>query len=225
MTAPNRPTHSAVPSVSTAKGSEAGAPAGGASGRAPAQESPLPRSVLERVRERDPEALGLFFEHYFERVYRVVYRLLGERAAAEDVTQDVFAKVHRAAGQLDPARDPGPWLTAIAYNSCRDLWRSGAFRLARHSSSIESDPAIAARLTTGANDPELDLLAAERHRLVREAIERLPEPLRLAILLYDYQGMSHQEIAERMGIQHTAARKRYSRALAALGRMLKGTLG
>lgn len=198
----------------------AGAPGGGTSADRP----PLPRGVLERVRDRDPEALGLFFERYFDRVYGVVYRLLGDRAAAEDVTSDVFAKVHRAAQQLDPARDPGPWLTAIAYNACRDLWRSGAWRLAKRSGSIDADPAVAARLTTGANDPERDLLAAERHRLVREALERLPEPLRTTILLHDYQGMSHQEIADQMGIQHAAARKRYSRALAELGRRLRESM-
>jgi RNA polymerase sigma-70 factor, ECF subfamily len=140
------------------------------------------------------------------------------------VTQEVFFKVHRAAHQLDPTRDPGPWLTAIAYNACRDLWRSGAHRMSRRSGSIEGDPAIALRLTRGTNDPERDALADERARLVREAINRLPEPLRVAVLLYDYQGLSHQEVAELTGLNHAAARKRYSRALAELGKMLRERL-
>jgi RNA polymerase sigma-70 factor (ECF subfamily) len=187
--------------------------------------SGLTEADLERVRARDPEALAAFFEAYFDRVYGIVYRLLGERAAAEDVTQEVFLKVHRAAQHLDPTRDPRPWLTTIAYNACRDLWRSSAYRLSRRSGSIDSDPAVAARLTRGTNDPERHVLESERTRLVRQAIDRLPEPLRATVLLYDYQGMSHQEIASLMGINHAAARKRYSRALATLGKMLRGSLG
>jgi RNA polymerase sigma-70 factor (ECF subfamily) len=176
------------------------------------------------VRARDPEALGAFFERYFDRVYGLIFHLLGERSAAEDATQEVFLKVHRAAAQLDPSRDPAPWLSTIAYNTCRDLWRSGAYRLGRRSASIEQDAAVTARLGHG-DDPERALLRAERERLVREAIAELPEPLRAAVLLYDYEGLSHQEIAQLMNVNHAAARKRYSRALAALGKRLREKLG
>jgi RNA polymerase sigma-70 factor (ECF subfamily) len=176
------------------------------------------------VRARDPEALAAFFERYFDRVYGLVYYLLGERTAAEDVTQEVFLKVHRAATQLDAARDPAPWLSAIAYNTCRDLWRSSAYRMARRSASIEQDAAVTLRLRHG-DDPEQAALRTERERLVREAVARLPEPMRTAVLLYDYQGLSHQEIAQVMGVHHAAARKRYSRALAALANLLREKLG
>ena len=54
---------------------------------------------------------------------------------------------------------------------------------------------------------------------------KLPEPLRLAIVLHDYQGLGHEEIAALTGVHHAAARKRYSRALAALARLLKDSLG
>jgi len=186
---------------------------------------PLPREVLECVRARDPEALAAFFERYFDQVYGLVHHLLGHRAAAEDVTQDVFLKVHRAAAQLDAGRDPAPWLAAIATNACRDVWRSGAYRMGRRSASIEQDTAVTMRLASRGGDPEHATLSAERERLVREAIARLPEPLRVAVLMYDFRGMSHQEIAEAMGLNHAAARKRYSRALAALAKLLKESLG
>ena len=169
--------------------------------------------------------MGAFFEHYFDLVFGLVLRLLGDRTAAEDVTQEVFYKVHRAAHQLDTSRDPAPWLTAIAYNACRDLWRSGAQRMARKSGSIEDDAGPASSLTSGTNDPEHELLMDEREKLVRDAIARLPEQLRTPIVLYDYQGLSHQQIASLLGIEHAAARKRYSRALGALAELLKDSLG
>lgn len=182
------------------------------------------RALLEGVRARDSQALASFFERYFDRVYGLAFRLLGERAAAEDLTQEVFLKVHRAAHQLDPGRDPTPWIVAITCNACRDVWRSRAHRMSKRTTSVDGDPALAARLTGGTNDPERDLLRREREKKVREAIVMLPESLRLCVVLHDYEGLSHQEIAEITGVNHAAARKRYSRALTSLGKILKETL-
>ena len=187
--------------------------------------APPDAAELERVRARDPEALAAFFERYFDRVYGVVYRLLGDRTQAEDMTQEVFLKVYRGAHQLDPGRDPGPWLMTIAHNACRDFWRSNAWKLTRRATSLDGDSPLAETLSRGTNDPERDLLAGERERLVQEALMRLPEPLRVAIVMHDYQGMGHEEIAAATGVRHAAARKRYSRALAALALLLKDSLG
>jgi RNA polymerase sigma-70 factor, ECF subfamily len=179
---------------------------------------------LDRVRARDPEALGAFFERYFDRVYWLAYRLLGERAAAEDAAQDVFLKVYRAADRLDPERDPEPWLLTITTNVCRDHWRSGAHQLSRRSSSIDDNPAVGGALASAGKSPEGELLAGERERLVQDAITRLPENLREAVVLREYQGLGYDEIAKMVGINEAAARKRYSRALAELGRLLKGLI-
>ena len=59
---------------------------------------------------------------------------------------------------------------------------------------------------------------------VRAAIEEGPAPLRASIVLHDYQGLDHREVAEVLHIAHDAARKRYSRALAALELRLRGRL-
>lgn len=187
--------------------------------------SPPPgAALLERVRARDPEALGEFYDRYFASVYGLVFRLLGNRAAAEDATSEVFLKVHRAAERIDPTRDPAPWLSTIATNVCRDVWRSGAYRMARRSEPVEGEVGPASRLSSREPDPESALLSSERERLVQSALNELPDALRTAIVLHDYQGLSHQDVAVATGIEHAAARKRYSRALAALARLLEGRL-
>ncbi len=223
MRFPPGPAHSAVPLVPGVQHGPTGEapPARGGKPRIP----PPSRDELERVRMRDRTALATFFERYFNFVYALAYRLMGERTLAEDVAQDVFLKVHRAADQLDPRRDPAPWLTVITTNACRDVWRSGAFRMTQASRSIEDDPESGVTLTPGRNDPEADALAAERERLVQAAIGKLPEALRVPLVLHDFQGLDHEEIARELGIQHAAARKRYSRALTALAAILKETLG
>jgi RNA polymerase sigma-70 factor (ECF subfamily) len=176
---------------------------------------------LEGVKRRDPQALAAFFERYFDRVYGLVYRLLGDRHSAEDATQEVFLKLHRAAHTLDPHRDPGPWVTTVAYNVCRDLWRSGAYRLSRQASSLDDPSHGNSSFASPAGGPEWDLLVKERKEHVQDAIGKLKEPLRAVLLLREYEGLSYERIAELTGMSPVAARKRYSRALAELGRVLE----
>jgi len=175
---------------------------------------------LEGVRRRDAGALVALFERYFDRLYGIVFRLVGNRSASEDAIQDVFLRIHRAAHQLDPTRDPGPWLMTIATNVCRDHWRSSGQRLERASASIEGNPGLAETLSHGAKSPELEAQTSERERLVQEAILRLQEPFREVIVLREYEGLGYGQIAAITGHNETTVRKRHSRALAELGRQL-----
>ena len=197
---------------------------GGAVAPSASVPEPVPdRGLIERVRLREPEAMGLFYDRYLDLVFGLAWRLLGDRTLAEDAASEVFLKVHRAADRLDSGRDPAPWLTTITTNACRDLWRSGAYRMSRRAADV-NDPVAAASLSSGRNDPEADALSSERERLVQEALMALPEGLRTSIVLHDYQGLDHREVADLLHIAHDAARKRYSRALAALEQRLRGRL-
>ena len=216
MRDPVSPSHPPDSSVAGTESLPPG-PAGGLRAGTPAPD----RAWLERVRVREPEALGQFYDRYLDLVFGLAWRLLGDRTLAEDAASEVFLKVHRAADRLDPARDPAPWLATITTNVCRDVWRSGQYRMSRRAADVH-DPAAAASLSSGRNDPEADTLSRERERLVQEALLSLPEPLRASIVLHDYQGLDHREVAEVLHIAHDAARKRYSRALAALELRLRG---
>lgn len=176
---------------------------------------------LEGVRRRDPQALGDFFEAHFERVYSHLKRLLGDMTAAQDAAQEVFLKIHRGAHQLDPSRDPGPWVLAIATNVCRDLWRSGSYRMSSRAASIEATPGLAESLPSPARGPEGDALAAERSRLVMGALGQIREPLREVVVLREFEGLGYDEIASITGLNEAAVRKRYSRALAEMGKILE----
>lgn len=211
MPGPDSPSHPAAPAVSGAVAPSAAATAG------------LDRATLERVRAREPEALGIFYDRYMDLVYGLASRLLGNRTLAEDATSEVFLKVHRAADRLDSARDPAPWLVTITTNVCRDLWRSSAYRASRRAADVH-DPLVAASLSSGRDEPEQDAVRSERERIVQQALLELPAPLRESILLHDYQGLDHRQVADALHIAHDAARKRYSRALAALAKSLEGKL-
>ncbi len=177
--------------------------------------------AMERLRARDPQTLGAFFEDHFDSIYGLVYRLLGDRHAAEDVAQEVFFRAHRAIHRIRTDRDPRPWLATIAYNACRDHWRSSSYRLARRSVSIHEE-GDAERMTLAGDDPESAMLARERVRIVQETLRDLPEALRTAVVLHDYEGLTHERVAQITGIGHAAARKRHSRAPAELAKRLRG---
>jgi RNA polymerase sigma-70 factor (ECF subfamily) len=175
---------------------------------------------LHGVRGRDPVALGALFDRYFDRMFGLVYRMLGDRSSAEDAIQEIFLKVYRGAGSLDPDRDPGPWLMTIATNVCRDHWRSSTQRMARASRSIDAEPGAMDALADGTHDPERAFLASERAAQVQAALLRLSPPLREVILLREYEGLDYRQIAAITATHEPAVRKRYSRALAQLEALL-----
>jgi RNA polymerase sigma-70 factor (ECF subfamily) len=179
---------------------------------------------MEGVRFRDPIALGAFFDHFFGPLYGLAFRLTGERTAAEDLVQDVFLRVYLAIDRLDPDRDPAPWLITVTYNAFRDRWRSWEGRRARKSRSIEESGYLSEVLPAPGPDPEQAALLAEREKLVQGAITELPVELRAVVVMRDYLGLGHEEIAEITQVSHGAIRKRYSRALKMLAKKLRGVL-
>ena len=194
-------------------------PAGATGGRP--EPAPIAAAVLEGVRAGRPEALAEFFEATFADVYGLALRMLGDRQTAEDVTQEVFLRVQKAASTLDPARDPRPWLRTIAANLCRDHWRSFGARVARQSHPVDEDTDRAAPLRSDGPAPDAGLLQAERADRVQDAIGQLSPDLREVVLLRDYEGLDHGTIARIVGASDAAVRKRYSRALARLGELLQ----
>jgi RNA polymerase sigma-70 factor (ECF subfamily) len=176
------------------------------------------------VRVRDRGALTAFFDAYFDQIYTVAFRHIGHHGAAEDVAQEVFLKVYRSAHRIDPNRDPVPWLMTITYNACRDAWRSSSRRVAHRSSSVHDSDRSENTLLHDNEDPESRLIAKERERIVQDALMRLPVAMRSTVILHDYAGLSHDQIAILTGVSHPAIRKRYSRALAMLGGILREVL-
>jgi RNA polymerase sigma-70 factor (ECF subfamily) len=187
-------------------------------------ETGLSRKTLEGARQRNPAALELFFDFFFEPLYALAFRLTGQRAMAEDLLQETFLRAYKAIDRLDTSRDPAPWLMTIAYNAFRDRWRSWEGRRERASLSIEGSTYLHEVLPGGEPSPEQHYLREELEQLVQDAITRLPLDLRAVVVMHDYLGLGHIEIAEITKISHGAVRKRYSRALKTLAKELGGKL-
>jgi RNA polymerase sigma-70 factor (ECF subfamily) len=149
--------------------------------------------LVRRLDAGDTDALRLLYERYGRIVFGMTYRLLGDRQAAEECTQDVFVSVWRTARTYEPARARvSTWLFTIARNRAIDATRRRAARPVDPHEDV---------WTTELSPDAADLVAAadEAGRLA-EAMAELPDAQREAVSLAYFDGLSHTEIAGRLGI-------------------------
>lgn len=174
----------------------------------------LPSALLTRVIKREPEALEVFFDHFYDRIYAHVVNLLSDRTMAEDLTQEVFIRLHRVIDRLDPAREPAGWVFTVATNVVRDYWRSAEHKKRKSEQGDPHELALA--------HPDVDVHTAmekdEDLTAVWMALHRLSVDDREIILLRDYEELSTADIARMLGIKADAVRQRHSRAVTRLGK-------
>jgi RNA polymerase sigma-70 factor (sigma-E family) len=152
---------------------------------------------------------ALYAEHALGLV-RLAVIMLGDQAAAEDVVQDAFLGLYRRWDSLPDASHPLSYVRASVLNGCRSALRA---RSRRRRGPVFSQPP--------AESAEARALLSEEHRSVVTAIRGLPARQREALLLRYYLDMSEDEIARTMGVSRGTVKSATSRALAAVGRILK----
>jgi RNA polymerase sigma-70 factor (sigma-E family) len=152
---------------------------------------------------------ALYAEHALGLI-RLAVLLVGDRASAEDVVQDAFVGLYRRWDRLPDTSAPLAYVRVSVLNGCRTALRRRS--RARQATSFTEPPAESA---------EARALLSEEQRAVAGALRRLPERQREALVLRYYFDLSEAEIAEAMGISRGTVKSATSRALAAVGHMLK----
>lgn len=139
---------------------------------------------------------------------RFVARRIPEPAAAEDVLQDVYLKLHTQLNSLrDSARLPA-WLYQVTRNAITDYYRQ------RPTLELPDDLPL-----PPAEDPP-DETALRLAQSVRSMADQLPAHYREALLLVDYEGLSQLDLAERLNLSYSGAKSRVQRARELLKQML-----
>jgi RNA polymerase sigma-70 factor (sigma-E family) len=154
---------------------------------------------------------GLYTEHAVS-LLRLAVVMLGDRAAAEDVVQDAFCALYRRWQFLDDQGKALAYVRSALLNRCRSQLRS-RIRAQRH--------ATAQGAASHGPSAEDDALVAEEHRQVLAALRMLPPRQREVLVLRFYLGLAVPDIAAAMGISAGTVKSTTSRALAALGGLLK----
>lgn len=174
--------------------------------------------LLARVADGDQDAFADLMRQHQDRVLAVCQRMLGDRAQAEDATQEVFLKAYRKAGSLKRGGQVYTWLYRVAVNHCLNrLRRRRIVRFVPLIGPGESDEPVA-RLepVDGGADPEKALAARRRWQDTERRIAALPPSQRAVLTLAKFEGLSYREIAEVLEITEGAVESRLFRAMRAL---------
>lgn len=140
---------------------------------------------------------------------RLAVIMLGDQTAAEDVVQDAFLGLYRRWGSLSDTSRALAYLRSSVLNGCRTVLRGKS----RYHRIVFAEPAF--------ESAEARALAGEEHREVVAAIRKLPDRQREALVLRFYLDMDEVEVAEAMRISRGSVKSATSRAIAALGRILR----
>jgi RNA polymerase sigma-70 factor (ECF subfamily) len=154
------------------------------------------------------------YEIHYRPVRRFISKMVRDEWAADDLTQDTFLKVQEKLRDLRDSSKLRPWIFQIARNRCLDYFRSRPGQDSRQEPTQELKESI---------EPiaQVQLEQYQMSRCVQDKIHLLPEPLRVVLVLFDTMGLSHQEIADILGIRVGNVKVRLHRARNALREILE----
>lgn len=174
-------------------------------------------ALIGRIAQGDELALGALYDQTSSLVYSLALRILKDQPAAEEVTIEVYTQVHRQATNYDPGRGtPSAWLLTLARSRAIDRLRAESQRRAREDNleTIEAIPALTA-------SPEEHSATAELRRAVQAALLALAPEQRQVIEIAYYSGLSHSEIAAKLGQPLGTVKTRIRTGMMALRELLR----
>lgn len=177
----------------------------------------IDQQLVARVQRGDKTAFDVLVRKYQFRVAKLVSRYVNDRSEVEDVTQEAFIKAYRALAGFRGESAFYTWLYRISINTAKNYLVS----MGRRPPRTDIDAEDAEVLSSGAelreiNTPENNMLRDEIAETVRRTIEGLPDDLRTAITLREFDGLSYEEIASVMDCPIGTVRSRIFRAREAI---------
>lgn len=173
--------------------------------------------LVARCRRGDREAFGALVRKYQRRVLTLATRILDNRTEAEDIAQDIFAKVFQALPEFRGASRFSTWLYRITVNQClNDLRR----RARQQQTLATSEPQVWVQESSTTN-PHRTLEQKERWALIQTKLQRLSPDQRTIILLREIDGLSYEAIGEALQLESGTVKSRLHRARMELKSLLE----
>ena len=181
------------------------------------------RADMARLVGGHDAALNDLMDRHAAAVFHFLCRMLGNEDDASDLAQDTFVRVYRARASYQPEQKFRTWLFTIAANLARNQfrWRSRHPNVSLDAESESTDQSLGDTLQSGIATPHQVTLAAERAQAVRAAVQALPDDLREAIVLCEWDDMSLAEAAAVLQTTPNAVESRLYRARQLLREKLK----
>ena len=153
--------------------------------------------LMPLIGEKDPEAFEVFYDRHGGAAYSLAYRIVGERAAAEDVTQEAFISIWRSGARFDRTRGSvRSWMLSIVRNRAIDSLRSKAGKAPKL--TFDDDAVLEQRPSEELTEEEA--MRRETATEVRGALGQLPGEQSKVIELAYFGGLSQSEISRMLGI-------------------------
>lgn len=185
----------------------------------------LDQELVQRVQQGDKSAFDLLVIKYQHKIVHLVNRYVKDPSEAQDVAQDTFIKAYRALGDFRGDSAFYTWLYRIAINTAKNYLLSRSRRHFDYEIDVQDAEQVEnAPQLKNIETPENLLMNEQIVAVIKSAIERLPEEMRIAITLREFEGMSYEEIAEAMDCPIGTVRSRIFRAREAIDQKLNPLL-
>lgn len=168
--------------------------------------------LLERLRRRDERAFALLFRHTRDRIYNTVLRMVGCKAEAQDVTQEVYIKAYRALAGFRAEASIMSWLYRIAVNQVRTRMKYEARRKRLYHDELQEEKQVNHKDTsTGVEQPDRLLEGARLERFIVRALHAMDPDFREVVVLRDIEGLTYGQVQEATGLEMGTVKSRLHR--------------
>jgi RNA polymerase sigma-70 factor (ECF subfamily) len=181
--------------------------------------------LVRRVQAGDSAAFDLLVRKYQHRIAALIGRYIPDWSECQDVAQEAFLRAYRAIGNFRGDAQFYTWLHRIAVNTAKNHLVAHNRRPPTDDIDVSDAEQFESGLRLRDNDtPERELMRQQMEQTVMRAVGGLPEELRTAITLREVEGLSYEEIAERMDCPIGTVRSRIFRAREAIDAELRPLL-
>jgi RNA polymerase sigma-70 factor (ECF subfamily) len=180
------------------------------------------RKIIRRVNEGDLDAFGELVDRYKKKIYYIAYHMTCNHSDADDIAQETFIRAYRNIAGFKGKSSFYTWLYRILINRCTDYMKRKRRR--DHRLNEIRDPANYLGETSGGGSSPgsfAGITIGELQRAVAGALMSLPEKQRMALVLHEFNGLSHKEIADVVGCSEGTVRSRLHYGRRKMKEMLK----
>jgi RNA polymerase sigma-70 factor (ECF subfamily) len=175
----------------------------------------IEKGLVNKILKGDLDAYTELIQDHQVSVFNVCFRILGNRQAAEDLSQEAFLRAFQQLRKYDPDRPFGPWVRTLTANLCYNYLKKR--RLERVPLQDEKDQ----YLEKPNNSPEILLEVSQENRKLYQALWKLPDSQRIALELRHFQGLSYIEMAEALKLPINTVRSHLHRGRQKLAEILE----
>jgi RNA polymerase sigma-70 factor, ECF subfamily len=181
-------------------------------------------SIVTRISAGERPLFELLYQRYRTRTFALAFGMTGQREQAEDLTQEIFLRVYERLSTFQGQAKFSTWFYRIALNHCLNHCRHERRRRRVALRSDDSQATLVVELRA-VEQADASLLRKELQQQLRSALLSLKPEIRLLLLLKEIEGLSYEEIAERLECSTGTVASRLSRGRRLLARKLESLKG